>query len=256
MAIDVGLVIAQLVNFALLLLLLRRFLFRPIVRVMEERARVIALETAEAERVRAEAEAERAALTEARAVASQERRQLLAQAERDAAELRARREEELTLDLQRERVRVEADRAHRDHDRDARLADRVVPLLANALERAWRELADDDLGRHAQRAFLKRLQHLDDAERAALAESAVAGSISLACVPAPTPADAAALRGAVQALLTHPAEIAIDHDPDLIAGVALRVGDIRIEWSARAHRHDLERVWRAALAPDAEGAAA
>ena len=58
MLIDWFTVIAQIINFLVLLLLLRRFLYKPILNAMEERERKVAerLESARQERVRAEEE--------------------------------------------------------------------------------------------------------------------------------------------------------------------------------------------------------
>lgn len=67
MLIDWFTVIAQIVNFLVLLLLLRRFLYRPILDAMQARERKVAerLESAAQERIRAEEERERyKALTE------------------------------------------------------------------------------------------------------------------------------------------------------------------------------------------------
>jgi F-type H+-transporting ATPase subunit b len=66
MAIDAFTLIAQVVNFLVLLFLLRAFLFRPVQRVMAERERRIAEEHAAAERARSEAEAEARALRDER----------------------------------------------------------------------------------------------------------------------------------------------------------------------------------------------
>jgi F-type H+-transporting ATPase subunit b len=252
-AIDAGLVIAQLVNFVLLLLLLRRFLFQPVARTMEERARAVADEIAMAERSRSEADAQRSALAAERVAFAEERRRLQASAERDAAALRELRMAELAADVQRERDRSDAERLRRDHDHDAALAARLAPLLAESLAVVMRELADDDLGRAAQRAFIARLQRLGESERASLTEAAQGGVLRLACAPLPPPSDAAALVGAIEGVVAHPVRIDFATDLDLIAGVALRAGDLRIEWSARALLRDLERAFEAALAPGAGG---
>ena len=48
-------------------------------------------------------------------------------------------------------------------------------MLPDALERGWRELADEDLEAHALAVFARRFADLGDEDRAALAEAVRAG---------------------------------------------------------------------------------
>src|ERR1700685_4022377 len=102
MPIDWFTVIAQLINFLILVYLLKRFLYKPILHAIDEREKGIAAQLAEAEAKKAEAQRERddfqhknelfdqeraALLQQAREAAGAERQRLLDEARKDAASL-------------------------------------------------------------------------------------------------------------------------------------------------------------------------
>ena len=75
-------VAAQIVNFLILAVLLKRFLYGPIVRAMAAREERIASEMAVAAQKRREAEQEEAAITQKMQEIQAQRQEMLAQAER------------------------------------------------------------------------------------------------------------------------------------------------------------------------------
>ena len=103
-------VVAQAINFLILVWLLKRFLYKPILHAIDEREKGIAAQLAEAEAKKAEAQKERddfqhkneafdqeraALLKKATDEAKAERQRLLDEARKDADSLRAKRQEAL-----------------------------------------------------------------------------------------------------------------------------------------------------------------
>ncbi len=253
MTIDWFTLVAQVVNFALLLLLLRIFLFRPIQRVMREREERIERAYAEAQEARAEAEERASELERERERFEEERRDRLDALER---EVEREREEHLAA------VAEEADEARAawreafEREREElgeRVRSAAATVLREALERGWRELADEDLEAHALEAFARRLSDLEDDDRAALAEGVRAGPVGFATAFETSDAQREALRAATRDAIAASEELDDEseplaaatfvRDPDLLAGVRLRAGDRRIGWTLRAHLEDLERSW-------------
>ena len=110
MPIDWFTVIAQAVNFLILVWLLKRFLYKPILHAIDEREKGIATQLAAAEAKKAEAQKERddflhkdeafdheraALLKKATDVAATERQRLLDEARKDSDTLRVKRQEAL-----------------------------------------------------------------------------------------------------------------------------------------------------------------
>jgi F-type H+-transporting ATPase subunit b len=251
MTIDGFTLIAQVVNFALLLLLLRVFLFRPIQRVMREREERIARAYAEAHDARAEAEARAEELGRERERFEAERRERMAALEREVARERDEKLAEVAAEAEAAR---EAWRDAFEREREALaedVRDAAAAVLRDALERGWRELADADLEAHALTAFARHLADLDPEDRAALAEAVRVGPVRFATAFEATEAQREALRDATREAIAaadggeaDPLDAAtFVRDPDLLAGVRLRAGDRRVGWTLRAHLEDLERAW-------------
>src|SRR5580698_8311616 len=110
MPIDWFTVVAQAINFLILVWLLKRFLYKPILDAIDERERGIAAQLAQAEATKAEAQRDRddfrhknevfeqervALLKKATDDAKAEGQRLLDEARKDADALRAKREEAL-----------------------------------------------------------------------------------------------------------------------------------------------------------------
>lgn len=259
MTIDWFTLIAQVVNFALLLVLLRVFLFRPIQRVMQEREERIARAYAEAQAASAEAEAQARALDGERQRFEAERHERLGVLEQEVARERDERLAAVTEEAEQARGvwRTEFERERASLAEDVRTA--AATALRGALERGWRELADEDLEAHALKVFARRLADLDADERASLADAVRVGPVRFATAFEASEAQREALRAATrEAVATKapdgrtpaaggargPLDAAtFDRDPNLLAGVRLRAGDRRVGWTLRAHLEDLERAW-------------
>jgi F-type H+-transporting ATPase subunit b len=127
LGITVGLLISQIVNFVLLMLILRWVLYGPVMRMLDQRKERIAQSMKDAERVTAsaaEAEEEKGEIIEAARREAQEiRAQATRDAERIAQEVRSRAEEDAT------EIRM---KAHEDAERQA----------ANVLAEANKEIAE------------------------------------------------------------------------------------------------------------------
>lgn len=270
MAIDGFTLVAQIVNFVLLLVLLRAFLYRPIKRVMAERERRIAEEHAEAERARAEAEERAADLQREREELERHRRERLAEIEREAEAERERHLNDARTEAEAARSAWREALAREQADLATNVRQEMVGVLADALQRGWRELADDDLQARAVQRFTQRLQHLDDTTRDDLGAAVQSDRVTFRTAFEPSDEQRESLLVAVRDALggygdgaaaasgkgkarvpdgTRALDARFVHDPDLLAGVALRAGDVRIGWSAQAHVDDLERVWRSASTP-------
>jgi len=255
MAIDAFTLIAQVVNFLVLLALLRAFLFRPVQRVMAERERRIAEEHAAAERARSEAEAAAQALADERESLVRERRERVAELEDEIDRTRVERLDQVRseADAARAAWRDDLERSRRETADELR---RLAPtLLADALRRGWHELADEALEGRAIGTFVHRLAELDDDTRAALVAAAARGPVALSTAFEPTREQREALTAALAETLGGAVEVAFERDPALVAGVALRAGDLRVGWSVDDHVTGLARAWAAATAESGRAAA-
>jgi len=237
MRFDSSTLVLQTVNVLVLLWLLRKFLFRPVVDVVVARKNAAEqmLGEAAATRKQAEVEAEEVAreqkklvadsdriLTEARASAEVERQHLLALAKDQAEQARILAHAELGREREQMRQGLEQDARHLAVTMAARLLGRVPPSAVNTalLQSLGTWLAD-----------------LPPDQLQALAQPEDVLEVVTA-----TPLDAAAQAACVTMLagrLGHRPTLSFATDPSLIAGVELRSSHASLSNNWRA---DLDRI--------------
>ncbi|MDE2365571.1 MAG: F0F1 ATP synthase subunit B, partial [Betaproteobacteria bacterium] len=171
MLIDWFTVVAQGVNFLILVWLLKRFLYQPILDALDARERRIAAALDDADAKKLEAEQERHAfqqkndeldrqraelLSKALDEARTERERLIAAARRDSQELRARREKALKWEY---------------HNLSQAIASQTCAEVFAIARKVLADLASTTLEAHMVAAFIKRLHELGDGEKARLASA-------------------------------------------------------------------------------------
>jgi F-type H+-transporting ATPase subunit b len=233
MQIDWLTVSAQIVNFLILVWLLKRLLYQPVINAMARREEQIAARLEEAEHREGEADArsreyarksealEQAwekELEEARKAAAQERRRLL-----DAARAE--------VDAQRAKWREDLQREQGDFRRAMKrqLAESVVEIARRALS----SLADAALERQIVAAFLRQLRSLPQEARAPFARQALRLSSSFDL-------DDEA-RGRVREALDATADIEYVRTPELVCGIAVSGAGHKLEWNVSDYLGDLEQ---------------
>jgi F-type H+-transporting ATPase subunit b len=239
---------AQIVNFVVLLALLRVFLYGPVRRVMRRREQRIAEDREAARRAREEAEREKERLASEREELERRRRQRERELDDEIAERREARLEEVE-EAAREARRALADAIERERDEAlATLRRRSAELLADEVRRALDELADASLERRAAVVFRRRLAELDEERREELRRAHGDGPVRIAGAFEPDDAVREELTGAVQELLGEEVDPTFERDPELGFGVALQVGGVRVGWTAQGYAQGLEEAFDHALA--------
>jgi F-type H+-transporting ATPase subunit b len=233
---------AQVLNFLVLVYLLKRFLYGPIVRAMTRREEGIALRLAEAERGRQEAEAEKQRLREAREALEARRELLLERAREEGDELRRTLEQEVRAEMAATRHRW---RAELDRERGAFLGDvrrQVAEHFTALARRALADLASADLEAQMVEVLVERLARLPESERTALARARPAdeplGVRSAFELPA---AVKRRLTSALHEVFGADAQVRFEPADDVLCGIEIRAGGQSLAWSLEGYLEALER---------------
>lgn len=242
MEIDAVTVIAQIVNFLILLWLLKRFLYGPIIQAMEERRERIAGEMDEARKREAQAEEEARRHREERRRLEQRRDELMQQAREEAD----RRRREL-IDQAREEVEEIERRWHENlrDERDAFIREirlRMGREVCTVARHALRDLANRELQVQVVSLFIERVEHLDEQRRRELRDALAdaedgATVISAFELSAGQQKD---LSGAIRELLGDRGGLTFRTSADLLCGVELNVAGQKIAWSVDSYLAALE----------------
>ncbi|MEO1291281.1 MAG: F0F1 ATP synthase subunit delta [Pseudomonadota bacterium] len=244
-------VIAQLVNFLVLLWLLKRFLFGPIVEAMQRREQRIEDRLRDAALSKREAEEQAIRLQDERAALERDRGQLIDAAKQEAAALghelqdAARREADAQAEAWRSQLATEREsfgRALR-----AKAAGHVYAVARTALA----DLASAEIEKTALDRFSAELAGLSKEEREGLASAAEAsGTATVETAFALGKPAKTVLARALSSLLGAATRLDFEHNPDLLCGVRLRVGSKTVEWTLERYLDGLETAALDGLDPN------
>lgn len=243
MPIDWFTVIAQAINFLILVWLLKRFLYKPILQAIDEREKLIAAQLAQAEAKKAEAQKERdefqhkneafdreraALLKVATDEAQAERQRLIDKACQDADSLRAKRQEAL---------RKEQQDLHQDI---VRWTQKQVFAIAR---KALADLAATSLEQCMADVFIQRLGALTGAAKEQLAQ-ALKTSTQPARVRSAfdlPPEQQAAIQKALNDAFADDIPIQFETAAEVVSGIELSTNGQKIAWSISDYLAMLEK---------------
>lgn len=262
---------AQIVNFLILLFLLRRFLYGPITRAMDTREAMIADRFREADAREEVAHQEMELYRARRHKLDQAEAEILAQAQTEAEGQRREMIREARAEVESMMARwydgVEQEHETLLHEVRRRLGVLVVKLS----ERVLNDVADSELEDQAVTRFVERLHDLPPDERHALVVSGgqfdqdvlVSSASELAYAQRQQIIetlgqliDEDARANGSHPLPEYPDEIGVRFTviPELLCGVELRVRDRRVAWSVRDYLDALDEEIEASLTVAAEPA--
>ena len=243
MLIDWFTVIAQVVNFLILVWLLKRFLYTPILSAIDAREQRIARELADALVKQEEAHRERDEFKHKNEGFDQQRKALLsaatleAQNERQRLFLEARKEFEDLRTRQQEAMRNDF---HNLKDEMSRRARGEVFAIARKI---LGDLAAESLEERMVEAFIRRCRNLPEEEKNSL-ENAFQGGDGIVLVQSTFPlpeAQRKAIKIAVREMFTFDGQYQFETSPDLVSGIALSMNGYEISWSIADYLLALEQ---------------
>ena len=224
---------AQVVNFLVLVWLLKRFLYRPVIDAMDEREKKIAARLDDAEQAQAEAEH-----------AAEEHRQKTVELEHAKSELMAQagREVENWKRQQLGKARDEIETTRKEwyrgiqRERNAFLRElrlRAGEQVYETARHVIHKLSDESLERRIVETFLSRLETLDEQQRSAIT-TAVRNSHHHVTVKSGFP-----VSEDLRERLLHAARNSLGNDlnidfqvsPDVICGLELQAAGYKVAWS-------------------------
>jgi F-type H+-transporting ATPase subunit b len=239
-------VLAQIVNFLILVFLLHRFLYNPILNAMARREQRIADDLETAERKRREAREEIESYRQKKAELEERRQEFLSQAEEDAEEKRRQLLQKARAET--DEIRTRWQRAI-EQEKESFLADlrrRVSQETYRVIRSALADMADVALEERIVTVFLARLAELPQSEREALGagpaatETADSWKINSAFdLPDERQEE---IRQVVEEVVGYNGRLTFNTQPDLIAGIELVAAGHKVAWSLDSYLDNLEEA--------------
>lgn len=243
MLIDWFTVVAQAINFIILVWLLKRFLYKPILQAIDAREKRIAAELADADARKAEARKERdefqrkneefdrqraALVSKAMDEAGAERQRLLDEARKAADAARAKRMESLRIDA-RNLSRAISQRTQQE----------VFAIARKALA----DLASTSLEERMGEVFTRRLREMGGQAKEGLAtalRTAPDPALVRSAFELPTE-QRAEIQAALNETFSAEVHVRFETAPNLVSGVELTTNGQKLAWSIADYLASLER---------------
>jgi len=248
MQIDWFTVGAEIVNFLILLYLLKRLLYDRILEVAETREQRIASRFAEAEAEKETAAEKAHSYREQQRELAEKRDDLLAEAQEEAEQRRSEliAEARTAVDQQQEEWQQAL---NRERERFLRkLNQQAGTQIYAAARRALSDLADVALEKQVLTVFLGRLQQLDEEERTAIRDAMHENDIEVRTAFPLSAEQQQQLIAVLQKELADDLSPQFNVDEDLVCGVALRTDGRQVTWNIAGYLNVLEQQVQETLA--------
>ncbi len=249
MLIDWFTVGAQAVNFLILVWLMKRFLYKPILNAIDAREKKVAAELADADAKRAEALKERdqfqqkndefdrqrlELMNKAQYDAKAEREKLLEEARQAAEQLRMKSKERFAIDAENLKQTI----SHRTQQEVFAIARKTLSDLASA-----------SLEEQVTATFIRRISEIDSSTRDSLVASLTSGSGSSSSYTATvrsafelSPEQRAAIEAALNKALSLHLQLNFQTAPELISGIELVANGQSIAWNISDYLKAMEKA--------------
>lgn len=251
MLIDNFTVIAQLINFLILVWLLKRFLYQPVLRAIDAREERLQEQQRQAQNEQEQAQELKHKLEGEQLKLQQQRDSLLEQARTEARELKdrelekARSEIEAQKEQWRDQVRAEQQQVH------THLRDCVLQELHTAVRHALHDLADQRLEQQMVRHFIALIGHLAP-EQCTQLERISANTETDPLLKTSFPVDENTRKDLSSTLSDKLGlkNVNFRHDTTMTCGIKLEWDDYHLEWNLDAYleqmkqklQHQLEEI--------------
>lgn len=230
MAIDWTTFFLEIINFLVLVWILKRFLYQPVLSILSQRQMAIERSIAEARLLEARASELETQYGARLAAWEREKAAARAQLQLELAEERTRRLTELERELATERQRLETIEARRSAEERQQLERQAIGQARRFIEAVFREIAAPRVELDLLDRLLAEWQRLPEATMAELRSSLRTPGTRISVTSAfPLPADARErLTQALAERLGREILLEFEVNPDLLAGLRLSLGAWRL----------------------------
>lgn len=241
MQIDYFTIFAQIINFLVIVLLLRHFLYGRIIKAMDEREKKIASQLQEAAKKEKEADEEADSYRKMKKEFLNEREGMLAAAKEETQKLRSELSKKAADEVEENKAKWNEEiQRHREAFLNTMRMSAGREIYAIA-RRVLHDLANEELEMHIMETFISRVQKMDDDEKKNMKEFLEKKQdIVIKSMFEIPESMRQSIRKTLQNMISDDLNISYIQSPDLISGIELSAQDLRISWSIGSYLDSLE----------------
>ncbi|MBO4644854.1 MAG: F0F1 ATP synthase subunit delta [Alphaproteobacteria bacterium] len=232
MSVDFTTVLAQIVNFTILIFVLYKFLYKPLLVAIAKREKHIADEVQNAENLAAEAEKKLEDLNKRYLDIDNERTHILNEAREDADKLRKQLEHEAQAEILEKKLiwQQELDREKTLLTNEFRQA--VVENFLEFARKAFKNMADQKLEESMIRVFKRKLEELPRKDKKLLVSDAQEASVQISASEELTPEIQTKLKQVlIDVLEMENPQVDFVVNPRLLCGIEVSVDGNVVSWN-------------------------
>lgn len=244
MLIDWFTVVAQLFNFLILVWLLRRILYRPIIKTIKSRQAEIDRRWHQAEEQKQVAELEAAFYQQQQQQIEQEKQEIIAKAEVEAKQEYYNFIEHARREVEQQQAVWSNAIAQQQEQFFENLQHKITEQVFQIARQVLKELADVSLEQKAIATFIHRLETLDQQKQQSLSQSlskSENGMIIRSSFELSADTREKILDSLHQQQIYQDNNVRFATTPDLICGIELQTSDYKVAWNLKSYLQSLER---------------
>ncbi len=252
MGVDFITLLAQIINLAILIWLLKKFLYKPLLDMIDARQAKILKDVQDAQKAAEAAKAEEALYAQKVEAFDKERQALLEQATQEAQTLKSTLSEEARLSVANSREQWKEELALEKKAFNLEMRNAIVSHFKTFAAKALNDMADANLQSQIEKQFQKKLKALSAIEKKNFLNEATQTRLVYLTTAFEKPS--AELKEATQALLKLPPDIRFSthKKSSLICGIELQAGDKTIAWNLASYLEDFSSHLDATLSGTAQ----
>lgn len=236
-------VIAQIINFLILVWLLKRYLYKPILNAIDEREKKIAAQIKDADDKKAIAEKEQADFKKRNDDFDAQKKTLMDKAVSDTNAQRDKLLEDAKNEANALRDKLEKTAKEKQESDELASAAKTQQQVFAITKKALKDIASSSLEEQSVNTFIKRLKTLNEYEKQQFITAFTSNANTILVRSAfdlPTKQQGE-IHDAVNIILSADAQLQFKTEPEIIGGIELTTNGYKLAWSFAEYLQSLQK---------------
>lgn len=233
-------VVAQLINFLILVWLLKRFLYKPILNAVKEREKKITDQIEDAEKKEMLAEKESMEFRKKNEEFDQQKSAMMNKAVSEIADERQKLLDDARSEANALREKLKTAAVAEQERYFHEISQKTQSKIFDIIKKTLKELADSDLEQRIVKIFIQKLKSLDENEKAKVLSSGANAQLIVKSAFELTKTQKEEISESIHQLTGKPAEVHFELSDYLISGIELNVRGYKLAWNISEYLSSLE----------------
>jgi F-type H+-transporting ATPase subunit b len=233
-------IVAQIVNFFILVWLLKRFLYKPILDAIAKREQKIVDQLNDAEAKKTEAQKEQEEFKQKNLDFEVKKKELMDAAISESKEMQDKLLEKARAEAEALKNHLEKTEKEKRHNREATLAQKVQEEVFSISRKTLQDLSSVSFEEQATAVFINRLKSLKDEDLDQFKSAFKDNKIILRSAFPLSDSQQKQIEEQIIKLLQKEIILKVEVSEDLIGGIELSTRDYKLSWSISGYLKDLE----------------